>query len=148
MASAHPSALCPLYGPLSSLRPSTPSKAFCPLYGSLSFLQSFVCCTTLCCLYDLRSPLHPSVPSTAFCTLYSPLSPLRGNNICSDIRYSHFRSYLNTYLISLQLCIFWPPNFGFGLYNHDILVQKWLFSATSEDYFKARFWNSSFSKLF
>jgi hypothetical protein len=36
--------ICPLWGPLSSLRPSVSSTALCPLYGSLS-------------------PLRPSVPS-------------------------------------------------------------------------------------
>ncbi len=49
--------ICPLWGPLSSLRPSVSSTALCPLYGILF-------------------PLRPSVPSMVLCPLYGPLSPL------------------------------------------------------------------------
>jgi hypothetical protein len=52
--------LCPLHGPLSSLRPSVSSSALCPFYGPLF-------------------PLRPSVRSTAFCPLYGPLSPLKNS---------------------------------------------------------------------
>jgi hypothetical protein len=58
------SALCPLYGPLSPVRPSVPSTT---LYLS----------TTLCTLYCPMSPLRPSALSTTLCPLYGPLSPLR-----------------------------------------------------------------------
>jgi hypothetical protein len=55
--------ICPLWGPLSSLRPSVSSTALCPLYGLLFPLGPL-------------SPLRSSVPSTALCPLYGPLSPL------------------------------------------------------------------------
>ncbi len=42
--------ICPLWGPLFSLRPSVSSTAICPLYG-------------------LPFTLQPSVPSTALCLL-------------------------------------------------------------------------------
>jgi hypothetical protein len=68
--------------PLSTLLPSIsstalfPSKTICPLWGPLSSLRPSVSSTALCPLYGLLVPLRPSVPSTALCPLYGPLSPL------------------------------------------------------------------------
>jgi hypothetical protein len=50
----------PLWGPLSSLRPSDSSTALCPLYG-------------------LLFPVRPSVPCMALCPLYGPLSPVKNS---------------------------------------------------------------------
>jgi hypothetical protein len=82
-------ALCPLYGLLSSLWPSVPSTALCslydskstlrvlfPLYGSLPPLQLSVTSTNLCPLHDPTSLLRSYVPSMALCPLYGPLSPV------------------------------------------------------------------------
>jgi hypothetical protein len=70
---------CPLWGPLSSLRPSVPSLALCTLYGPLFPLRPSVPSTALCSLYGPLSPLWPSVPSTVLSPLYGPLSPLRSS---------------------------------------------------------------------
>jgi hypothetical protein len=66
-------ALCPLYGPLSPLRPSVPSTTLCPLYSHLFPLRPSVPSTALCPLYG------PLSPSTALCPLYGPLSPLKNS---------------------------------------------------------------------
>ncbi len=85
-------ALCPLYIPLSPLRPSasstallrpstslqlsTPFMDLCSLLGRLSPLRPSVSCSALFSPYGPLSPLQTYVPSTALCQLYGPLSPL------------------------------------------------------------------------
>jgi hypothetical protein len=65
-----PIALCSIYGPLSPLWPSAPSKvlcpstAHCPLYAHLSPLQPSV------------PPLKPYVPAIALCPIHNILYSL------------------------------------------------------------------------
>ncbi len=62
--------LCLTSGPLSPLRLPVPSTALCPLYSPLSTLRP------LCPLCRPLSPLRLSASSTALCHLYGPSSPL------------------------------------------------------------------------
>jgi hypothetical protein len=102
-------ALCPLYSPLTLLRPSVPSMVLYPPYDPLpstalchlnvllsllsplwpsAHLQPSILSTALCLLYspvplyDPLSPLKLSVLSIALCLLYSPLSALQPS-VCS-----------------------------------------------------------------
>jgi hypothetical protein len=95
-------ALCPLYGPLPTLRPSILFMTLCFLNSSLSPLRHL---SDLCPLFSLRplsflqplSPLHPyvlstaffaplySVPSMALCSLYGPMSPPRPSTVSTAI---------------------------------------------------------------
>jgi hypothetical protein len=85
----HSTALCPLNGPLSSIRPSISSTALCPLYGPRSLygflypVRPSVLFTAICLLtgplqlYGPLSSLRSSVLATALCPRYCPLSSLR-----------------------------------------------------------------------
>jgi hypothetical protein len=86
-SSAHcPTALYPLYCPLSPLRPSVSSTTFCLLYGLLplngpltllqpsAFLQPSALSKAHCALYDRLSPLRLFVPSMDLCPLCCSIS--------------------------------------------------------------------------
>jgi hypothetical protein len=112
-------ALFPVYGSLSSLRPSVSSTAICspyistlyglcPLYYSVSSLRPYVPSTDHCprSLYGPLSSLWPSVSSTALCPLKGPRSRTRPSAL------STASCLLYSQLFPLKSCVpsmvLWP----------------------------------------
>jgi hypothetical protein len=90
--------ICPLWGPLSSLRPSVFSTALCPLYGPLSPLRHSVPSTSLCPLYGPLSPLRHSVPSEKQRNKRN--DPLVSQNVLQNVFSQNYKGYRDLFRVS------------------------------------------------